>query len=86
MAVNDEAEIAGQQQRLFRAAVAALSVSASWTYPNGWHLTVAVRHEGEEWCDGHRETYGHLSRRELLDVVSAELSRILEVSEVGPKA
>lgn len=61
------------EQRLFRGALAAVSVSAHWSYPAGWSVVIAARWEGEDWDPNERWLYTELSTGEMADVVGGVL-------------
>lgn len=67
------------QQRLFVGAPETIHSHATWVAGAGWHLTIVVRLEGEQWPDSYRCDYDHLSTPELFDVISEELAQRLRL-------
>lgn len=61
------------QQRLFHLAPEAMHIQASWVAAQGWHLSIGMRRQGEEWTGSYRATYQHLTTSELVDVIGEEL-------------
>lgn len=62
------------EQRLFRLAYEAISLSAVFEPGQGWRVTIAARRQDERWDEAHREVYSRLSTDELADVVCVEVS------------
>ena len=60
------------EQRLFRLAYEAISLSAVYVPGEGWRLTVVARRADEPWTEAHRATYSHLMTDELADVICCE--------------
>ena len=69
----------GDQERLFRLALEALSVRASYRPGKGWELVVNSRRGDETWEEAPSRTYTHLSTPELFDVIVADLERALNL-------
>lgn len=65
------------QERLFRCAVDALSMSARYHGGHGWELVIQVRRGEERWEAAEKQTYDHLTTPELADVICAALERSL---------
>jgi hypothetical protein len=65
------------QERLFRLAVEAGTVTFHHVAGAGWVLTVACRRGDEAWDEVERETYSHLTTVELLDTIAAVLDSLL---------
>ena len=68
----------GEQSRLFRLGLEAVTVHASWSWPGGWQLRIGGRRQGESWDDAPIRDYSHLATDELVDVIHCELERLLE--------
>lgn len=66
-----------EQDRLFRLAVEAGTVTFHHVAGAGWVLTVACRRGDEAWDEVRRETYSHLTTVELLDTIYAALDTCL---------
>lgn len=64
------------EPRLFRGALAAISVEAWWRWPDGWVVTVSARYDGEDWDSGSRTTYAGLTTSEALDAIEGTLSTL----------
>lgn len=58
------------QQRLFRLAVEALVMNATYEPGQGWSLRCAERRQGEPWADECWTEYAGLTTSELLQVLS----------------
>jgi len=65
------------QDRLFRLAIEAGTVTFHHVAGSGWVLTVACRRGDEAWDEVQRETYSHLTTVELLDTIYACLDSTL---------
>jgi hypothetical protein len=65
------------QDRLFRLAIEAGTVTFHHVAGAGWVLTVACRRGDEAWDEVQRETYSHLTTVELLDTIYACLDSTL---------
>lgn len=66
-----------QQERLFRLAPEAVTLSAHFVPGQGWSATWSVRRGDEQWSDAYRADYSSLSSAELVDVIEAEASELL---------
>jgi hypothetical protein len=64
------------QERLFRLAVEALTVSAHRDGYGRWHIALRARRGDEGWQDGYWASYELLTSAELVDVLAAELDRL----------
>jgi hypothetical protein len=65
------------QERLFRLAVEAGSVTF-WHEPAiGWHLVINLRRGDEAWWETTKERYQGMSTSELLDTLYAHLDGVL---------
>lgn len=69
------------QERMFRLAVDAVSVSARYSGGHGWELVIQARRGEDRWEDAEKRTYDHLSTPELGDVLCSELCRILGLED-----
>ena len=69
----------GHQERLFRLPVEVLQVQAVYIAREGWQLRVQARRVGDEWSSATAQLYSHLTHDELLDVVVADLTTLLEL-------
>lgn len=67
-----------EQSRLFRLSPTHLYVAAHWT-PGGWSVVVTATTATQHGHERHQDSYDHLLAPELVDVVSAELAKQLEV-------
>jgi len=65
------------QERMFRLAVDALSVSARYHGGHGWEVVIQVRRGEEKWEDAEKRAYDHLSTPELADVLCSDVCRAL---------
>lgn len=65
------------QQRLYRLAVEAIALTAWWEPGRGWQVALRLRRGDESWSDSERADYSVLSSPELVDVIGAELARVL---------
>lgn len=62
-------------QPLFVAALAGITISAYYRYPEGWVVHVATRNEGDlDWTQ--EGSYDRLSTDEALDVIEASIDGI----------
>lgn len=66
-----------KQERLFRLAVEAGTVTFGHEPGKGWRLVMALRRGDELWQECEREVYEGLTTVELLDVISAHLDASL---------
>lgn len=66
-----------RQERLFRLAVEAGTVTFGHEPGKGWRLVIAVRRGDELWQDAARDIYEGLTTVELLDTVYAHLDAVL---------
>jgi hypothetical protein len=54
-----------------------MHLQCTYVVPEGWHLTIVMRRDGEPWSDAYRADYSHLASGELLDVLCEELAQLL---------
>lgn len=66
-----------QEQRLFRLAHEAVSITAAYVGGQGWSVTVRLRRGDESWSDAYSAQYSHLSTSEMVDVIECELLQLL---------
>lgn len=66
-----------EQERLFRLALDALSVSARYVGGKGWEVVIQARRGAERWEEAEKRSYDHLTTPELMDVLCADLERAL---------
>lgn len=67
------------QQRMFRLAPEAFTVSAHYVPAEGWTLALCVRRQAEQWSESTPNVYYALSTPELFDVLVADLAHALGV-------
>ena len=65
------------EPRLFRLAPEAMHLQATYVAGVGWHVTIGMRRQDEQWTGSYRATYTHLTTAELADVVCEELAGML---------
>ena len=63
--------------RLFRLAPEAMHLNATYVAGSGWHVTLGMRRQDEQWAGAYRATYTHLTTEELMDVICEECSQML---------
>ena len=61
------------QERLFRLAHEAVSVSAHFIKGEGWSVRICMRRGDETWEQARRSDYSHLNTEELVTVIDTEL-------------
>jgi len=72
-------EIVVEQERLFRLALEALVIRASYRAGAGWELTVRARRQDESWAECPERLYTRLTSPELADVLCSEVVRALNL-------
>lgn len=77
--VPDRSVTTMQQERLFALAPEVMHLGATFVGGKGWHLTVVMRVQDEQWVDAYRAEYDHLTTAELADVICEEASRLLRI-------
>ncbi len=65
-----------EQIRLFTLAPEAMHLQATYAAGQGWHVSIGMRRQGEQWANSYRTTYTHLTTAELIDVVGEELAEM----------
>jgi len=65
-----------QEARLFRLALEAIHLQATFIAGQGWHLSVGARRGDESWQEAYRANYSHLSTDELLQVIVEEATAL----------
>ena len=66
-----------QQEPLFVGAPEAMHLQCTFVGGQGWHLSFAMRREGEQWENVRRTEYTHMSTAEAIDVICNEVSDLL---------
>lgn len=66
-----------ENERLFPIAPDAVTMSATWSWPDGWIVTFWSHTRAEHGPETESARYAHLTAAELLDVVAAEVARRL---------
>lgn len=66
-----------EEARLFRLAYEAGSITFGHVGGQGWTLTATFRRGDESWSEARPVTYSHLSTEELVDVIEAEIVKLL---------
>jgi hypothetical protein len=66
-----------EEPRLFRLAYEAGHLTFGHVGGQGWSLTVSLRRGDESWSDTRSTVYTHLSTTELVDVIEAEIVKLL---------
>lgn len=68
------------EPRLFRLAPEAMHLQATYVIGSGWHLSIGMRRQDEQWTGSYRATYTHLTTEEMVDVVCEELAGMFRTS------
>lgn len=70
-------EVSVHQERLYRLAVDAISITAVYRPGRGWELALRARRGDETWAEAHRGDYELLVSSELCQVICSELDNVL---------
>ena len=74
------------EERLFRPALAGVLIQAGWRYPDGWHVWLSTRREGESWESSLGDRYERLGTAEALDVMAAQVDVLRAREGLEPRS